>query len=335
MRITRKLLLKLAKENVEKRIPQSEDLVAVYMLGSILTPEPLLGGTTDIDLVFVHKEDPPVERESGRITYEISLDIAHHHQSFYAHHRRLRLNPWLGPALCKHNIILHDSDHWLEYIQAGVSSQFNNPENIIGRAVPLAEQARALWFSLEAQTVHEPLAWFEQYFKAIGLAANAIAVLNGPGLTTRRFLLDFPQRADAIDHPGLYQGLLGLIGADTLTPEKGTTWREAWLNALKTVSKEPDCPFDLHPYRRAYYLEAYDALLESDVPQAALWPLLDTWLQAITVLWKNESQRKAWIDFCSDLGFTPDCYVERVKALDSFLDNIDLTLDNWKSEYGL
>ena len=141
--------------------------------------------------------------------------------------------------------------------------------------------------------------------------------------------------ADAIDHPGLYRGLLGLICADTLTPEKGTAWREAWLNTLKTVGKEPDCPFDLHPYRRAYYLEAYDALLGSEFPQTALWPLLDTWLQAITVLWKNENQRKAWIDFCSDLGFTPDCYVERVKALDAFLDNIDLTLDNWKSEYGL
>ena len=92
MRITQELLIKFAQDYVTKQTRKPNDIVAVFLTGSVLTPEPLIGGTTDIDLVMVHKEDPAVEREVQRVSYEISLDIQHHHQSFYTFHRRLRLH---------------------------------------------------------------------------------------------------------------------------------------------------------------------------------------------------------------------------------------------------
>jgi len=113
VRITQELLLKLTHNEINKRLRQNPDLVAIYLAGSVLTGDPLLGGSTDIDLVFVHKEDPPVSREVARISYEISLDIVHHHQSLYTYHRQLRLNPWLGPSLSPPASILHDPDPWL------------------------------------------------------------------------------------------------------------------------------------------------------------------------------------------------------------------------------
>ncbi len=335
MRITPELLRKLAMENVAKRLAQQRDVVAVYMTGSVLSEEPLLGGTTDIDLVFVHKEDPPVKREIARISYEISLDIVHHHKSFYTFHRRLRLNPWLGHALCNHASILHDTDHWLEFIQSGVFSQFDSPENIFGRALPMAEKARSIWFELEEPQEHEPLAWFSQYFKAVGLAANAIAVLSGPALPTRRFLIDFPARAEAIGKQDLHEDVLGLIGADRVSPERYSTWRTTWEETILTASKSPNCPPDLHPSRKTYYLQSCAAMLESGNYQAAFWPMLDTWLQAARVLWDVPTQRESWSALCADLGFEPQQYEGRVAALDAFLDAIELTLDDWKSQFGL
>ena len=148
MRINSEMLTKTARDYVAKRLRQPNDIVAVYLTGSVISDEPLLGGTTDIDMVFVHKEDPPQSREVVRVTYEISFDIEHHHQSYYTYHRRLRQNPWIGFPLCYHGNILHDTDHWLEFIQAGVSSQFETPENIHARAFKFGEKAREQWFDL-------------------------------------------------------------------------------------------------------------------------------------------------------------------------------------------
>ena len=81
MRINSEMLTKTARDHVARRLRQPNDIVAVYLTGSVTSAEPLLGGTTDIDMVFVHKEDPAQPREVLRVTYEVSLDIEHHHQS--------------------------------------------------------------------------------------------------------------------------------------------------------------------------------------------------------------------------------------------------------------
>ena len=50
MNITNDLLIKLTKDFVAKRVRQNKDVVAIYLTGSVLSGNPLLGGTTDIDL---------------------------------------------------------------------------------------------------------------------------------------------------------------------------------------------------------------------------------------------------------------------------------------------
>ena len=167
MNITNELLMKLTKDFVTKRVRPANDLVAIYLTGSTLRGDPLLGGTTDIDLVFVHKEDPVVEREVQRISYEVSFDILHHHQSYYTFHRRLRLNPWLGEALNNRHSILYDTDHWLEFIQAGVGNQYLSPESVYSRALPFAEKARSQWFDLEDPQEIDFTNWADLYFKAV------------------------------------------------------------------------------------------------------------------------------------------------------------------------
>ena len=335
MRITQELLLKLTRNEINKRLRQNPDLVAIYLAGSVLTGDPLLGGSTDIDLVFVHKEDPPVSREIARISYEISLDIVHHHQSLYTYHRQLRLNPWLGPSLCTHASILHDTDHWLEFIQSSVSAQFDRPENTYGRAQPFAEKSRAIWFDLQELETPELSAWFPQYLKAIEMAANALATLGGPALTTRRFILELPPRLELLNKSSLFERFLALIGADRLSQEVCTSWNQSWSEAIVAASKQKACPPDLHSARRAYYLQSCNAMLEGGEYQAAIWPMITSWGQAIGVLKDDEKQIDAWHAFCDLLGFQADRFEDCLSGLDSFLDEVEITLEAWKNTYGL
>jgi len=207
MHINSEMLTKTARDHAARRLRQPNDIVAVYLTGSVTSEEPLLGGTTDIDMVFIHKEDPAQSREVLRVTYEVSFDIEHHHQSYYTYHRRLRQNPWIGFSLCNHNNILYDTDHWLEFIQAGVSSQFDTPENIHARALKFNEQARQLWFDLNDEQEINFQNWMDLYFKTTGAAANTIAALNGPALTIRRFMIAFPERAQPLVKP-IFRGNL-------------------------------------------------------------------------------------------------------------------------------
>lgn len=335
MHITRDLLVKFAREYVAKKTRPSNDIVAVYLTGSVLTEDPLIGGSTDIDLVVVHKENPLFEREVQRISYEISLDVQHHHQSFYTFHRRLRLNPWLGFALCDHSSILYDTDHWMEFIQAGVSANFKSPEIVYARGQAAAEKARQLWFELEDPQELPFGLWTDLYYKAVGSAANAIAILNGPALTTRRMLLGFPARAEALGKLELTGELLQLISRAPINAEILNTWRPAWENALTAASKLPDCPPNLLPARKAYFVNSCAAMVESGTAHAALWPMVETWRQAAQLLAEDPAQQEAWQKFLEALEITQSGKNEQIERLDHFLENAEAALAGLKTEYGL
>ena len=91
MRITKETLLKVARESADKYSRRNRDLACIYLTGSLLSETPLLGGTTDIDLVFVHTVQPAFAREIVRLTDEVHLDIQHLSQTVFHQPRRLRL----------------------------------------------------------------------------------------------------------------------------------------------------------------------------------------------------------------------------------------------------
>lgn len=335
MNITNELLAKLTKDFVAKRARQEKDLVAIYLTGSTLRGDPLLGGTTDIDLVFVHKENPEFEREVQRISYEVSFDIQHHHQSYYTFHRRLRLNPWLGEALNNRHSILYDTDHWLEFIQAGVGNQYLAPESVYNRALPFAEKARSQWFDLEDPQDVDFANWADLYFKSVYSAANAVAVLAGPALTTRRLLLDFPARAEAVNRLPLVGDLARLIGSDMASLDLYQDWRPAWEAALISASQADNCPPNLHSSRRGYFISACDAMAESGSVHAALWPVIETWRLATQTLSGDLPLKNTWLGFLDAVGFIPDTKADHVQQLDQFLDQAEAALADWKAAYGL
>ncbi len=130
------------------------------------------------------------------------------------------------------------------------------------------------------------------YLKAIEHAANAVACLSGPPLTERRFLLGFSERAAAAKHPGLFPGLLGMLGASHASQEALRLWLPQWDETFAALP-EAQRPVHLQPARHAYYLHAFRSLVEGAQPQAVLWPLLRTWTRMVSVLPVESPVRKA------------------------------------------
>ena len=104
MRVTRDSLLRIAKETAQERAFNDTDIVAVYLTGSLLNVDPMLGGTADIDIVFVHKTPPTQPREFVKLTPDFHLDISRRRKGAFRatgsqprHHPGLWWHPTFDP----------------------------------------------------------------------------------------------------------------------------------------------------------------------------------------------------------------------------------------------
>jgi hypothetical protein len=334
MRINRQALLHIAQDTVDQRARQERGIVSAYLCGSLLEDEFLLGGATDIDLVFVHGDAPSLEREIVSLTDEVHLDIAHYAQKDFRQTRRLRMHPWLGPAIFSGKV-LYDPQHFMDFTQASVRGQFSQPDHIMERARQQAEHARQMWMSfysappkgMGAKEVY-------QYLKAVEHAANALASLSGPPLTERRFLLRFAQRMDAAGRGGLHAGLLGLLGASHADAESLQIWLIAWRTCLQSLPADA-VPPRLSPHRIPYYQRACEAMLDGGQPSAVLWPLLRTWTLAASLLPADSDGVAAWKKAGNYLGLLGAGFSERIEALDAYLDTVEDILDEWARANGV
>lgn len=332
MRINRETLFKIAQDTVAQRTRADRDIQVAYLCGSLLGENYSLGGTADIDLVFIHLADPAVEREILRLTDDVHLDIAHHIEKDYRQARRLRLHPWLGPALaeCKP---LYDPHHTLDFIQASVRGGINRTEYILQRAWPQVEHARQIWSGFAPGVSTVGVEEVRLYLQAVEHAAQGINLLSGSPLAERRFLLDFPSRAEAAGQPGLYPGLLGLLGAAQVDAGRLTSWLPDWEASLEAVP-EASRPAILHPARKLYYRKAIEAILTRDQSLAALWPLLRTWTESARLLPEGSPLRSGWVSAVQALGLLQPAFGERIVALDAYLDTVEEAVDRWSKANG-
>ncbi|MCX8025077.1 MAG: hypothetical protein N3A60_07730 [Thermanaerothrix sp.] len=333
MRITREMLLNLARETAERTARRQRDVVCIFLIGSLLDEEPLLGGSGDIDLVYVHDSEPLTPREVQRLSDEITLDIAHLGAAAFQPARRLRQEAWLGSALWYNPLLLYDRQHWFEFTQASATAHFTLPENVYPRAQRLATAARQIWRDLSEKPAPAlESAW--DMLEALTLAANAIACLNGAPLTERRFVLNFPARAQAVGRPGLAAGFTDLIGGEAAAREGLQNWQAAWLEALDAVGARADAPPRLNAARRAYYQRPVEALA-TDQPLAAWWIQWRTWTRAVRHLGETSPCFADWREAGEALGLGLSQRERHLAALDAYLDTVEETLDQWAAENGV
>ena len=335
MRITRDLLLNTARDTVKRQTFGGHDLVCVYLTGSLIYDQPLLGGMTDIDLIYVHSGDAPCDREIIPITEEIHLDIAHFSQAVYSQPKKLRADAWIGSFLCHDPLVLFDTQHWFEYTQAGVAAAFYQPANVIQRVKFFSDQARSAWLSMQAspQDKCSPKQLLE-YLDALKNAANAIACLTSVPLTDRRFLLDFPERAQNLQMPGLVGGFIDLIlPVEPIEPD-WDTWITSWKASYAALLAQTDIPIGLSNGRFPYYERAIIELKETR-QEAALWIMLWTWTWISSLLPSGSLESEAFSNFCATLSLDQGQFSNRLSSLDTYLDTIEEVIDNWSYQNGL
>lgn len=333
MRINRTSLLRVIHNTVTQRTRNNPNLLSIFLGGSLLGNDYALGGAVDIDLFFVHAGAVEQEREIVRLTDEVHLDIAHHEQRAYRQPKTLRLDPWMGATInaCE---IYYDPSHFMDFTQASVRGQFDHPDNILVRVRKQSEAARQIWFNYEMVQPEAGPKEVSDFLRALWNAGNAVASLSGPPLTERSYLLQYPQRAQAVGRPGLPAGYLGLLGAQNLETEPIKSWLPSWVAAYDALPVD-HTPASLHSDRKFYYLRAFEAILDGDQPMAVLWPLLSTWTRIANILREDETVIAAWQGVFQQIGFLGDGFRERIEALDAYLDLIEETIDTWAKRQGV
>jgi hypothetical protein len=294
----------------------------------------MLGGTTDIDIILVHADEPKHRREFVKLTPDFHLDIGHRAKAEFKRPRELRLDPWLGWEMYD-PMLLFEREKFFEFVQAGLRAgfEFNAPAPALQRSRLLLAQGRQIWRELlEVKDTVTPQD-ITQYMKAVYQAVNAVAELSGPPLQERRLMLDFAPRAVTAQRPGMNADLTDLMGASALEASQIAAWLPEWKLAFEAATENSRVEARIHPARLNYYEKGINAILASENPQAALWPLLHTWTFAVDVL--PEHAVDAWRSACSQLGLTAAGLEERVAGLDHFLDEVEVLLDDLAREHGL
>jgi len=334
MRITRQSLIRVAKETAQERAYNNPDIVAAYLAGSLLRDDPMLGGTTDIDLVFVHDQPPRQRREIIKLTPDFHIDIQRRSREEFKSPRELRGDPWLGHELYD-PMLLFEKEKFFEFVQASLRAgfEFEGPPLVLQRSRALQSQARGIWLALSEGENKPAQQRIVDYFQAVYLAANSMVELNGAPIAERRLLLDYPDRIQPLEKPDLYGGLLGLLGASHVTAETIDQRIPEWEAAFSTASQVDGTDPRIHPARLNYYEKAIKSMLSSDTPIAALWPLIHTWALAAASL--SGDQLKLWRTAFGDLELIGSAFTQRLQDLDHFLDEIDIVLDAYAAAYGL
>ena len=336
MRVTRESLIRIAKETAQERAYNDGDIIAAYLTGSLASDEgdPMLGGTTDIDIIIVHASEPKHRREFVKLTPDFHVDIGHRARTEFKRPRELRLDPWLGWEMYDPQL-LYEREKFFEFVQAGLRAgfEFNAPAPALQRSRSLLAHGRQIWRDLlEIGDTVTPTD-VAKYMKSLYHAINAVAELSGPPLQERRLMLEFAPRAKAAQRPGMDAALMGLMGASALDASTLQSWIPEWKIAFEAASESTRVDARIHPLRVNYYEKAFQAMLESDHPRAALWSLLQTWTLAVDVL--PEHALGAWQSACAHLGLTANGIDEHVHGLDQFLDEVEALLDELAALHGL
>jgi hypothetical protein len=331
MRVTRDTLIRIAKETALKRANADPGLVAAYLTGSLRTENPFLGNSTDIDMVLVHGGEVASRREILPLTPEVHLDIVHNQRSEYDKPKELRVHPWLGPDLYD-SLPLYNTQHFFEFVQAGVRAGYNEPVNVLARARQNADHARQIWSGLGLDQETGPKRLLS-YLKSVNHAANAIAVLTGSPLGERRFQLQFQERAEAAGVPGLAAGLAGLLGDAAVEAAALKEFLPDWEKAFVEASGRENVSPGIALPRLGYYKLSFEAMLAGESPQSLLWPLLHTWTLSAVVL--SPAHQAKWKAACETLGLAGEKFNGCMEGLDRFLDTVEETLENMAAHQGI
>jgi hypothetical protein len=327
MRVTRDSLIRIARETSQQRSFSDSGIIAAYLTGSLAAAsDPMLGGTTDIDLVLVHAASPSVSREIVKLTPDFHLDIHHRSKSDFRSPRELRADPLLGYEMYD-PMLLSESEKFFEFVQASLRAgfEFHAPSLVLTRCRKLLAGARKDWVGLTSVGANAGPLHVLQFLDAVAQAADAVAELSGGPLSERRFLLEFPGRAEAAERPDFTEAVFNLIGASQVDAASLVDWLPPWAADFLAAAQDPRVDQSIDPARLNYYDKGIQALLAGETPLTALWPLIHTWTLASQVL--EHPPASPWQAAFRTLGLLGPELERRVSDLDGLLDQVEVRID--------
>jgi hypothetical protein len=328
--ITPERLTDLATEEVKHRAKRL-DLVAGYLVGSVVRGEPLLGGCADIDLILIHSSAPLRAREIKKLSPEVHLDIFHKSRQDFENPRELRTDPGLGCGLCG-SLRLYDPDHFFDWVQAAACAQFTRSDNRMARALSLLEKAR----QGRAKLSHHGSLWPSKFVQAAWDGANALCCLRGKPVHGRRAVLRLQGQLEELEAGFLFANFLHLFQVQDVDEWNMPNWLTSFGRAFNLAS-ELDHGATFKTVRRDYYLKAFQALAESGQPEAALISLLTHWPLPISSqdpLIQEVAEAEAWQGLRAATGLTDEMLSHKQRDLEKFLDQVELFIEKWGAEHG-
>ena len=327
-------MLRLARDTAALSANEDRSIVCIYLTGSVVTEDPFIGGTTDIDLFFVHSSEPVVNREIRYLSDDVTIDIAHIDQRRFQQPRHLRADAWLGPFLCAKPKVLYDTHHWFEFTEASVAAQFYRPEYVLERARPLASAARQTWMKYHlSQPSVSPISVFT-YLQALENAGNSLALLSGPPLPLRRFFSVLPERLEKAGCSHLETDFESFILPASINDLEWTDWIIRWEPVFKEIYEKSEVPVSLYLPRKSYYTKAVTALSEKS-PAGAAWLLINSWTDAAKYLETPSKLLDDWREAIASFLQISDSFSPVLEKMDSLLDSVEETLDTFASQNGL
>lgn len=334
MRVTRNMLLETARNFVKEKTFNDPDVACVFLVGSLVGEDPFLGESTDIDLIFIHNTEPALSREVRSLGDDFQLDIFHYPRRVFNQPKELRQDPWLGCLFCETPFVLYDTYHYYDYLRAGIFSNFFSPVNSYARSQFFYTNARNRWMNLQHTAEEFSADVVYDYLLTLYDAGNCISCLTGRPLAERRFLSELEFCTNYLGRPGLASGMRDLYGINDYSAFPWETFLEQMKNAILALSEKSYCPPQFSSVRFRYYQQAISHY-QAERPDEALWILFWVWTSVIHTLPKRAPEAKVWKNFCEQLDFTRDIFVQRLQNLDSYLEAVGTTCTEWQRVSGL
>lgn len=332
MKVSKERLLKITETFLSKRLKTDRGIVCVYLIGSMLTEDPFINGTTDVDLVVVHNQPVMDRREILSITEAVTLDLHHIEQSYYSPPRKIRKDPWIGSSLCFDPILLYGKGHWFEFAQASVEAGFFSPEYVIYRSRLFSNEARTLLTDLGNIIHHGSSAYTAAYLKILENSCNAIASLYKMPLTDRTMMKQFKTSADALEHPELTADLFELILGQNDPSPFFDYFFNSWQYYLEYLGSSEYASEKMRTNRIQYYTAPVSYYWNEHLT-SALWIMAKTWSSVAQSLQLDGNEY--YESLCSILEIGPQFYSQRRQQMEAFVDKVEELQTEWEISQGL
>lgn len=327
MRVSKEKLIDLARVETEKRA-EGGNVISAYIVGSVASGNPILGGTADVDLVLIHNTQPGSNQEYLPFSEDFHLDITHHSSELYDRPTELRVDPWLGPTMCE-PIFLYDPHHFFERAQAGVRGRFHRADHVHERARAFLSRARKSKSKLGSDGK-----FVSNYLRILFEGTNAIATLAGFPAAGRRMVLVLESRLEKAEGSRFFERFLQLHGANRIEEAQAHNWLAQWDRCAQDAFDQGD---QTSIARHHYYFSGFEALLSQGRPEVILWNLLDRWGESVRsreMLGTDGAYQENWDHALASLGLQGGDQIVRSEELEDYLDDIEGFLDVWADQHG-